>query len=147
MNTKNLHISVIAIFLWIGFIGAISFMEAWIKFQASGVTLSIGVGIGKLVFSALNKVEWVLAFVVLMNHVVWKRPILRRFNLYYLIALFLLLTQTVYLLPELDVRADMIIRGETLVSSYNHVYYVVIEVLKVVSLFAYGISILKTITK
>ena len=43
------------VFLWIGFVGAISFMEAWLKFKAPGVTMPIGLGIGKLVFNALNK--------------------------------------------------------------------------------------------
>jgi uncharacterized membrane protein (DUF485 family) len=42
--------ALICVFLCIGFVGAISFMEAWIKFRAPGVTLSIGLGIGKLVF-------------------------------------------------------------------------------------------------
>jgi len=41
-------------FIWIGFIGAISFMEAWLKFQAPGVTTELGLSIGQLVFKALN---------------------------------------------------------------------------------------------
>ena len=44
-----------ASFLWIGFICAISFMETRLKFRAPGVTLPIGLSIGKLVFRALNK--------------------------------------------------------------------------------------------
>jgi hypothetical protein len=40
---------------------AISFLEAPLKFRAPGVTLAIGVGIGRLVFRALNAVEAVLA--------------------------------------------------------------------------------------
>lgn len=50
-------ISIIAVFLWLGFVFAISFMEAWIKFRAPGMTLQIGLGIGRLVFNALNKIE------------------------------------------------------------------------------------------
>jgi len=41
-----------------GFVLSISFMEAWLKFQAEGVTQAIGLSIGRLVFGALNKVEW-----------------------------------------------------------------------------------------
>ena len=59
----NKKIAIISIFIWLGFVGAISFMEAWIKFQAPGVTLPVGLGIGRLVFAALNKVEWVLLLV------------------------------------------------------------------------------------
>lgn len=42
---------------WVGLVCAISFMEAWLKFQAPGVTLTIGLSIGMKVFTALNRVE------------------------------------------------------------------------------------------
>ena len=63
--TRNLPI-IASVFLWIGFVGAISFMEAWLKFQVPTLTLSVGLGIGKLVFNALNKVELVLAIIILL---------------------------------------------------------------------------------
>jgi len=50
--------------LWLGFVLSISFMEAWLKFQAEGVTQVIGLSIGKLVFGALNKVE--IFFLILL---------------------------------------------------------------------------------
>src|SRR6478735_1965752 len=43
--------------LWLGMVVAISFLEAPIKFRAPGVTLPVGLGIGRLVFKALNGVE------------------------------------------------------------------------------------------
>src|SRR5690242_7281186 len=48
-------------FVWLGMILAISFLEAPLKFRAPGVTLPIGLGIGRLVFRALNGAEIVLA--------------------------------------------------------------------------------------
>jgi hypothetical protein len=48
------------VFVWVGFILAISFMEAWLKFLAPGITLELGLGIGKLIFNALNRVEIVI---------------------------------------------------------------------------------------
>ena len=44
-------------FIWFGMILAISFMEAPLKFEAPGVTLALGLGIGRLIFFALNKME------------------------------------------------------------------------------------------
>jgi hypothetical protein len=38
----------------IGAIVAISFLEAPLKFQAPGITIPLGLGIGRLVFTALN---------------------------------------------------------------------------------------------
>jgi len=40
---------------WLGMILGISFLEAPLKFQAPNMTLVLGLGVGKLVFSALNK--------------------------------------------------------------------------------------------
>ena len=58
----GLFMIIITVFLWSGFC-AISFMESWLKFRAPGVSLPIGLGIGKLVFNALNKMEWVFAVI------------------------------------------------------------------------------------
>ncbi len=55
-------------FVWAGFIAAISFMESWLKFRAPNVTITVGgLSIGKLVFSALNKVEWAFTIIVGIN--------------------------------------------------------------------------------
>ena len=42
--------SVAVTFLWLGMVLAISFLEAPLKFRAPGVTVPIGLGIGRLVF-------------------------------------------------------------------------------------------------
>ncbi len=54
-------VAVAATFVWLGMVLAISFIEAPLKFRAPGVTLQIGLGIGRLVFRALNGVELLLA--------------------------------------------------------------------------------------
>ena len=41
-------------------------VQAPLKFGAPGITLALGVGIGRVVFAALNRVEVVLAVVVLL---------------------------------------------------------------------------------
>ena len=43
--------------VWLGMLLGISFMEAPLKFRAPNMTIALGLGIGQLVFSALNKVE------------------------------------------------------------------------------------------
>jgi hypothetical protein len=53
-------------FFWAGFVCSISFMEAWLKFRAPGVTLPVGLSIGKLVFTALNRMEWVFVFILMV---------------------------------------------------------------------------------
>ncbi len=73
MSVK-LFILSMCVFMWMGFICAISFMEAWLKFRAPGVTVPIGLGIGKLVFGALNRVEWVFALVILSIWLLGRYP-------------------------------------------------------------------------
>src|SRR5690606_27406864 len=53
--------------LWFGMVAAISFIEAPLKFQAPGITIPLGLGIGRLVFFALNVAEAaiLLAFTIL----------------------------------------------------------------------------------
>jgi uncharacterized membrane protein (DUF485 family) len=67
MTVVKMPIALICTFLWIGFVCAISFMEAWLKFRAPGITVPLGLGIGRLVFNALNKVELVFALIVIIN--------------------------------------------------------------------------------
>ncbi|HET8860753.1 hypothetical protein [Marivirga sp.] len=131
---------VIVLFLWIGFVCAISFMEAWLKFQAPGVTLPIGLSIGRLVFGALNKVEWVFALAILLTSFVKQRGSIKRQNLYFLIPFLILILQSIWLLPELDVRAVQLIEGQVVPPSNLHFYYVGCEVVKVIALVSIGIK-------
>jgi len=126
------------VYLWVGFVCAISFMEAWLKFQATGVTLPIGLSIGKLVFKALNQIEWVFAIVIVLNFMIRR---IRRPNykmVFLVIPLMALTVQTLELLPALEARANQMIHGEPGPSSSAHTYYIVLEVVKVISLLIFG---------
>jgi len=134
-----------ASFLWIGFVGAISFMEAWLKFRAPGITIPLGLGIGRLVFSALNKVEWVLAIAVAVNFLLSQNSLFQRQNWTYFIPLLILVLQTVWLLPALDARAGLYIQGSPVPPSNLHFLYIGMEMVKVACLSIFGISLLKKI--
>lgn len=129
----------IALF-WAGFVSSISFMEAWLKFKAKGVTIPIGLSIGKKIFKALNRVEWVLFFLFVAAWIYFKVRMDIRV-LEPLLILLILLVQTFYLLPKLNTRADLIMEGKTLGRSYVHLYYVAIEFLKIGILLLTGIFI------
>src|ERR1700751_4804208 len=58
-------VAIAAVFVWLGMVLAISFVETPLKFRAPGVTLPIGLGIGRLVFRVLNACELALAAVVI----------------------------------------------------------------------------------
>lgn len=135
-------------FVWIGFVLAISFVEAPLKFQAPGITLSLGLGIGRLVFGTMNKMEWLFAVIILLSILPfttnsYKEEKQKKY--YFPILLFfipfsVLIIQSAWLLPALNERADMIIKGVNLPSSSIHYYYVVAECIKLASLFSFGIT-------
>ncbi len=136
-----MQVAVALIFIWVGFICSISFFESWIKFRAQGVTVPIALSIGKLVFTVLNRIEWVLGISVLIvlfsssvtTPTVWIMTATTQL---------LLLLQTIWLLPALNKRALLRIDGKEILPSKLHVYFVVIEFIKLVTLIIFGFILL-----
>jgi len=144
MITVEYPIALPATFLWTGFVCAISFMEAWLKFRAPGVTRSIGLGIGRLVFRSLNRIEWLLAIAIFVDLSLRNASLLFP-HLICLVPLFILFLQTIWLLPKLDKRAQRHIENQAVSPSNLHFYYVGLEIIKVVCLNIFGFNLFKTI--
>lgn len=115
--------------LWLGFVLAISFMEAPLKFQAPSLTLPIGFEIGYLVFHALNGVEIVLALSLVAFTFQSKRP--QRIQRLLMLLAVWLTAQTVLLYTRLDERTLAIINGENVPEAPYHLIYIGMEVMKV----------------
>lgn len=143
----GLFIIIIAVFLWAGFICAISFMESWLKFRAPGLTMPVGLSVGKLVFSALNKVEWFFAIVIFASIFLNRSVQTSLDEIWLLIIVVILVVQTAWLLPALNSRAKVIISGKTLPKSSLHWYFVIAEFVKLSVLILFGINLLKLITQ
>ena len=129
-------------FIWFGAVAAISFMETPLKFTAPDITLPLGLGIGRVVFAALNKAEIVLA-VVMTFAIYFRRPKVKTPLALFGIVLILLILQTVWLLPVLGMRTDMILSGQTPPPSSLHLIYIVFDALKLILLFATGSLLIK----
>jgi len=134
-------ILIVSTFIWCGLLLGISFMEAPLKFQAPNITLELGLGIGQLVFGALNKMELVLA--VLIGASLWMTRPSKGIGIAYGIVIAILLAQTFVLLPFLSERIVMIQSGQTPPDSPMHWYYVAAEVVKLCLLMFGGIAFLK----
>lgn len=126
-------------FLWLGMVLAISFLEAPLKFRAPDVTLPIGLGIGRLVFRALNAVEVMLAIVVVVALLVRSPDVA---TVLLLVVVGVLLAQLLFVRPRLTRRSDEVLRGHEGGRSHAHVGYVVLESGKVLLLAAGGILLL-----
>src|SRR5689334_106789 len=114
---------------------AISFLEAPLKFRAPGVTVALGLGIGRLVFRALNRVELVLLLLAVVGVAVAPRPTLVGI----VAGLGVLLgVQLGVVRPALNRRSDRVLAGEQLPRSRGHLVYIASEVVKVALLVALG---------
>jgi hypothetical protein len=142
MKSTTSALNVPLIFLWVGFVSAISFMEAWLKFTAPGVSLSAGLAIGQVVFGTLNKVELTIAFLLVLI-VLNSGPLRISREFFIAFAITVLLAQTFFVLPFLSARIDVYLSGGTPKPSRIHLLYITLEILKVSALVIYGLNNLK----
>lgn len=138
MVNRFAAVALIAItFIWVGLIIGISFVEAPLKFQAPGITLALGLGIGKLVFGALTKIEMFFSVIIVAILVMTGAKI--RTWAFFGAPLVVVVIDNAWLMPILDIRIDMLVSGMTPPSSNAHCWYVALELIKVVWLFGVGI--------
>ena len=138
-----LAVAVAAVFIWLGMVLAISFLEAPLKFRAPGITVQLGLGIGRLVFRALNTCEAVLAVVSL------GAVLLGRGTSGTVVALAVAVgalgAQLLGVRPALTRRSDAVLADAEVAESGRsraHVGYVVFEAVKVVALVVTGVLLL-----
>ncbi|MCF8606871.1 hypothetical protein L5I01_26305 [Gordonia sp. HY442] len=130
-------------FIWLGMVAAISFIEAPLKFQAPGVTIPLGLGIGRLIFRALNAVEAVWAVAIVVAVVVgdcWSGTALAAVG----VAVAALVIQVVAIRPALSRRADAVLAAPDDVPterSHAHLWYVGFELIKIAALITLGTSL------
>ena len=128
-----------ATFVWLGMVLAISFLEAPLKFRAPGVTLQIGLGIGRVVFRALNVCEVLLAVTVVVA--VWAGGAGTLGVAAVAVAVVMLTVQIVAVRPALTRRSDQVLAGAEGPRSHAHVVYVGLEVVKVIALVTAGVAL------
>ncbi len=147
MNAAH-AVGVAVIFGWLGMVVAISFIEAPLKFRAPGVSLQIGLGIGRLVFRALNTVEAALALTLLIA-LVAEAPS-RGTIVAVTVAVAALAVQLAAVRPLLSRRSDAVLAaaerapGSTSRRSRVHYGYVALEIVKIAALLTAGSTLLTT---
>lgn len=120
--------------IWIGLLLGISFIEAPLKFRAPGITTKLGLGIGKLVFSVSNKVQLGILLVVFLYSFLEFFKLDTSFKLFTSLLSSLMIIQTFYLIPALDARAELILNDYEAAQSYHHIIFIIMEVIKIVTL-------------
>ena len=136
------RIATATIFVWLGMVVAISFLEAPLKFRAPGVTLRIGLGIGRLIFRALNTFE--LLFAMIAAAALFTHRTSTRLDVALSVAVTALLLQLVLVRPLLSKRTTEVLAGDEGERSRAHYAYVALELVKVVALVIAGVALLET---
>lgn len=140
MDALSHDLSLALTFVWVGLVLGLSFLEAPLKFRAPGVTTALGLGIGRLVFRALNAAELLLALLLVALGLLGDRGTTGWVLTLVLTAL--LLGQTWLLRARMDPRAVRIVAGDDLPPSRLHLVYIAAETVKLSALIALGVALL-----
>jgi hypothetical protein len=111
----------------LGAIIALSFLEAPLKFLAPGITIPLGLGIGRLVFTALNVAAGIVLVVLTLASL---RPRPTRPPLVLLTSIWLVyLVEVAVIRPVLNQRSDLVIAGLAAAgTNWAHYAYIVADV-------------------
>lgn len=140
VRLRAASVTAVAPTIWLGMILGISFIEAPLKFQAPGITIPLGLGIGRLVFTALNACEIALALVTVIALLVARRHEAvraldaRRLTGALVAGVAVLVVKVGVVRPLLNRRSDVIVAGGDPGPSSLHTVYVGLEGLQVLLL-------------
>lgn len=125
-------------FIWVGFMSAISFMESWLKFKSPELEVPIGLAVGRRVFKALNRVEWVFLIIIWLSYFISGMTISMSVMGVYILLAILLVLQGFWLLPIMSIRVTARLKGEDMPPSHLHSWYVGMEFIKLLLLIFTG---------
>ena len=129
---------IVVALLWAGMLIGVSWLATPVKFAAPSLTMPVALDVGRVTFHLFNRIEWGLAILLLAGTFV-HRARGRLPLLFAAVTAALVLLQTVWLLPVLDERVAVVIAGGTPPESMLHLWYILIEAVKLVLLLAIGL--------
>ena len=118
--------------IWLGMIIGISLIEAPLKFTAPGITIPLGLGIGRLVFTAMNWVEIAIAVILLWS--VLKESVGRLYRSLAFSLIAVLIIKVAFIRPILNKRTEDVIAGIDDGGSSWHLLYIAADGLLIVGL-------------
>ena len=118
--------------IWLGLIIGISLIEAPLKFTAPGITIPLGLGIGRLVFTAMNWAEIVIAVILLWS--VLKDHVGRAYRWLACGMIAVLIIKVTVIRPLLNKRTDAVLAGTDDGGSSLHLFYIAADGLLILGL-------------
>jgi len=133
-------VQVAVAFVWLGMVLGISFLEAPLKFRAPGITVPLGVGIGRLVFRALNVIEAIFALVLIATVLIAPSAVPRWVVAAIAAVAVVLAVGAGVLRRRMDARVRAGAMADRQPRHALHIGYVVLEVVKAVLLVTIGVG-------
>lgn len=132
LNRKFSILLIVLACLWFGLLAGVSFLATPVKFLAPSLSLPVALDVGRQTFAFLNPVELLFAGLLLFGAGMGlKKTGAGRWELLLSgILLSLVLSQTLWLLPLLDSRVEVILQGGMPEASGMHQLYIGVDVLK-----------------
>jgi hypothetical protein len=118
--------------VWAGMLIGISFLATPAKFLAPSLTLPVALDVGRQTFGLFSLVEIVFAFILVAVALVTRHE--RRVLIAAVLMGTFVALEVVWLLPVLDARVEIILRGGTPEESRLHSLYIVFESAKLLLL-------------
>jgi hypothetical protein len=130
-------LTLVAVFTWLGLVVGIVFIASWLKYNAFGVSLPVGLSLDKVMFQAMVRVEWVFACAMLADLLLGRAPALMLAAAALLIAL--LAIQTFWLQPARYTDSLAVFHGQGDPGAGLRMISTMLEVVKVSLLAVLGI--------
>lgn len=122
--------------IWFGMTAGVSLLATPVRFSAATITRPVALDVGQVVFAALNKAEFVALIVTLI--LVRISGFAKDLWAACAALALILITQSLWLLPELSARTQQIIAGTEPPPSIAHGAYSVLELSKLLLLLYLG---------
>ncbi len=124
-------------FTWVGMTIGVSMIATPVRFTAISITRPVALDVGRVVFAALNKAEF-LALILLLV-IVRTSGRSRELWAWCSVLILIVLAQGAWLIPELAARTDIILAGNEPPHSYAHAIYSTLELTKIGILLFVGV--------
>ena len=123
-------------FIWFGMTAGISLLATPVRFTATTLARPVALDVGRVVFAALNKAEFVALITLLI--VVRMTGKAKELWAFCGVLTLILMAQAIWLLPELSARTEQIIAGIEPGASIAHAAYSILELSKLLLLLYMG---------
>ena len=139
MSFARIYLPSVLLF-WAGLLFGVSFLATPVKFQAPSLSLPVALDVGRHTFLWLNKIEIGLALILAV--LLWKGTKNLLVRLGGGAVVLWVAAKTLWALPVLDDRTEIVIQGGEPPPSMLHQVYVVCDLVELILLLALGFATL-----